>query len=175
MNDYHAMKIEPGSSDSWRMLSAFYCQAGLQRIEQVFHEGEVKCRQKFMTYFDAPNRVAYLMFARGRMAGLFWVDTFEGRMGRVHFMWLPWALRHSVRLGQFTARTFLEYKDPVTGEFAFDVLVGYIPTTIETAVKAAARSGAKRIGTIPLGSWIANQGRSVDTAVFAATREDVCI
>lgn len=175
MNEYHAMLLERGSSDSWRMLSAFYCQAGAQLMEQVFHEGEVNCRQKFMLYFDASNRISCLMFARGRMAGLFWADTFEGRMARVHFMWLPWAIRHSVRMGRFTARTFLEYKDPATGDFMFDVLVGYIPTTVEPAVKAAARSGAKRIGTIPLGSWIENLGRSVDTAVFAATREDVCV
>lgn len=175
MQEYHAMRLAPGSSEAWWMLSSIFRQAGMRLVSQVFHEGEVSCRRKFMSYFDAPNRIAYAMFVKGKVAGLFWTDTFEGRMARVHFMWLPWALRHSVRLGQFTARTFLEYKDPVTGEFAFDVLVGYIPTTIETAVKAAARSGAKRIGTIPLGSWIANQGRSVDTAVFAATREDVCV
>lgn len=175
MQDYHAMRLEPGSSQAWRLLSAIFCQAGMRLVSQVFHAGEVKCRHAFMTYFDAPNRIAFTMFARGKVAGLFWTDTFEGRMARVHFMWLPWAIRHSVRMGRFTARTFLEYKDPATGEFMFDVLVGYIPTTVEPAVKAAARSGAKRIGTIPLGSWIENQGRSVDTAVFAATREDVCI
>lgn len=137
--------------------------------ETVFYEGTVRNADDFIV---ALKESVCWVVARGNVAvAVVWLNRHEGHFARMH--WVVFAdcpRRELFELGRFTSRSILSRKNK-SGQFLFDMLLGYVPVRNTVAIKYVLKCGGSLIGELPNGAWIANEQRSVPVAVVAITRE----
>lgn len=174
MSEYrmYYLKDRNGTRDVLRGVYGRIHEQGLR--EAVFYDGSMPDAEAFMTAMLRPGVLPYLATADGEPAAFVWLNGFEGRAARGHFVFFRefWGRRKSVPLGRFLFERLLTLRDG-QGDF-FDVLLGVTPARNPLAWRRAVDCGARLVGTLPRFCLMAD-GTTQDGVAVAVTRESLGI
>lgn len=137
----------------------------------VYSDGTVSSENEFIRDVLRPGSLPFLVFWEGKEAAFCWLNTFEGRSARMHFVLFrsSWGRKTSRELCRSTMEYLLTLKDG--RGYLFDVIVGYTPQSNALAWKLTLDCGAVDVGIIPHGLFDSRMGKSIDARVVAMTRE----
>ena len=144
---------------------------GSGTAKTLFYDGSVNTHHEFRDFMRQDGNQMFAAYFDGKPAGVVWMNDMHAHNARVHGAYYreTWGrkgeeLPKSIMLGRYTMATLLR-------SFPFDVLYGTIPVWNKTAIKFSVRCGAKPVGVVPHGAWMADKGESVDAMMLATTRE----
>ncbi|WP_319759571.1 hypothetical protein [Maridesulfovibrio sp.] len=139
--------------------------------ETVFYEGTVRTADDFVTALK--KSICWVVAKDDVALAVVWLTRHEGRFARFHFIIFEDCLRKEIRkLGRFALNSIL-HMTTRSGEFCYDLLLGYIPVRNKGAINYVLKSGAHFVGEIPNGAWIAREGTSEPVMVVSVTRESL--
>ena len=100
----------------------------------------------------------------GVVAGIGWLNRFEGKIARMHFcVFKKWWGRSAEIMG--TIREYIHSLKGEDGSPLFIRFIGYIPSRNIFAVKCALRDGCTLCGIIPNYFWDYTNGKSIEATV----------
>ena len=161
--------------DGIRSFPDSYMNTLFERIEfegkadTVFYEETVHSADGFLKILK--NSAAWIVSLDEIAIGLIWLNHHEGRFARMHWVVFDACPRRELfALGRFSYSQILHMRNK-SGEYIYDMLLGYTPLRNKVAIKYVQKCGGKLCGEIPCGAWIAKEGRSESVAVLSITRE----
>lgn len=142
-------------------------------FESIFYDGTVNTKSQFIADVLRTGSMPFVVMADDDVAGFAWLNSFEGRTARVHFVCFRrfWGHTLSIPIGRRYLRYVLTRRDE--HGYLFDSLVGITPKDNALACRMALKCGCVMAGTIPNFLYVAERGLSVDAVAVAATRESV--
>lgn len=119
-------------------------------VESVFYDGAIRSGEDLAAFLLRPGCIPVAVFdATGTLAALTWLNAFEGKNARGHFVFFKefWGRRTSIPLGRSIFTYFLTLSD--SKGTLFDSLVGITPESNVMAYRRAVECGAHYVGVIP--------------------------
>lgn len=165
------LKDSPEAHEQLSYVFERMCAEGT--LERTFHDGTVQTREEFLADVLRIGSLPFLVFWEGRLAGLTWYNTLEGRSARGHYVFFKsfWGRKTSAQIGRCIYEWFLTLRDE-RGEL-FDLILGLVPKRNAVAWKLPLLCGAFLIGEIPYGAYMAATGRSETAILLGVTRESL--
>lgn len=139
--------------------------------DTVFYDGTVTNENEFVAEVLRPGSLPFLVFWEGKEAGLAWFNDIEGRSARGHFVFFRefWGHKISAAIGRKIFSHILTLRDE--RGYLLDVLLGKLPARNCLAWRLGLLCGAREVGTIPNGVYMAGSGKSENAKLAAVTRE----
>lgn len=140
-------------------------------FKRVFYDGLTRDLDSFKKDLCRTGSLPFLIFYRKEPCGLVWLNNFEGKSARGHFVFFRevWGEGRSAYIGRKALRQLLNMRDE-EGHL-FDVIIGLVPKSNVLGWKTAVKSGFRLVGEIPNGVWRHYRQQTESAAVLAATRE----
>lgn len=142
-------------------------------VESTFYDGTVRTAHDFVADLTRPGTLPFLVLWEGLPAGVTWLNSIEGRAVRGHFCLFRqvWGRKRTVPIGRGIFETLLTLRDG--RGFFFDVVLGLTPADNPFSWRLALACGARKVGVIPNGIYLAATGSSADAVLTATTRESL--
>lgn len=142
-------------------------------LTRTFYDGTVRTAEEFVADVLRMGSLPFAIYWEGCLAGFCWLNTFEGRSARGHYVFFRrfWGRKTSARMGRRIYEYLLTLRDD--RGYLFDLVLGLTPKQNAVAWKLPLLCGAFVIGDIPHGAFMANEGRTVDAVLTGVTRESL--
>lgn len=158
--------------ESRAALRAVYARIRAEgTADMVFYDGTVTCEQEFIADMLRPGSLPFLVYWKGKEAGFTWFNSIEGKSARGHFVIYRdfWGRAISAAMGREACTYILTRKDDYG--YLFDVIVGLTPVHNPLAWRLALMCGAREVGVIPHGAYMAKTGKTEGAKLTVVTRE----
>ena len=165
--------LEPGAPESPYVARRIWRRMEQDAITQAtFYDGTVTTADAFARELTQTGALSFALFWEGRLCGAAWFNSFEGRATRGHFALFRevWGHERTVPIGRGVLAAALGLKD-ARGYF-FDAVLGLTPEH-SLSWRLALRCGARLVGRIPNGVYLAAERRSAAAVLVVATRESL--
>lgn len=137
--------------------------------DTVFYDGTVRDAAGFLRKMRYENIALYAVYADRELAGVLWLNGFEGRFARCHWcVFSPYWGKGSVEIGKASLRQILALTEG-GGRHLYDMLLGVLPSSNERAVAYCLKCGGKRAGAVP--NLVYMDGKSAEGTIIYYTRE----
>lgn len=135
----------------------------------VFYDGSVRDADGFLRKMRYENIALYAVYADQKLAGVVWLNGFEGRVARCHWcVFSPYWAKGSVEIGKASLRKILAIKER-GGAYLYDMLLGILPSSNERAVRYCLKCGGRKAGVVP--NLVCMNGKSAEGTIIYYTRE----
>lgn len=138
-------------------------------IPVVFYEGTVQTPLDFLRMAKAQGTLFYVLTIGECHVGYVWLNRPENRTIRLHFCVLREFWCESVSLGKYVLDKLSNMKTK-TGEYIFDLFVGWIPEWNTRASRFANACGWKSFGPVPNAIFNIKNGKSEPAFFYYYTR-----
>ena len=165
--------LAPGAPESPYVVRRIWRRMEEDRLTRAtFYDGSVTTADGLVHELLECGALSFALFWEGYLCGAAWFNTFEGRTARGHFTLFRkvWGHARTVPVGRGIFSTALHLKDD-RGYF-FDAVLGLTPES-SLSWRLALRCGARLVGRIPNGVYLAAEDRSAPAVLVAATRESL--
>lgn len=112
------------------------------------HDQTITDRDAFVYHITQGNCMFWCAYVGTDPVGVFWLNRFEGRNARGHFVFLKdvWGTDIPIRVGREIIQLWVEteYK----GSTLFDTVIGVMPETNPHAISYIERLGGKSLGKV---------------------------
>jgi RimJ/RimL family protein N-acetyltransferase len=118
----------------------------------------------FIRQVRAGNDVRVVLI-NDRPVAVLWIESVRPRRAEVHWHLYSDGLRDMIEIGRAVVNKLFD-------SLGVDLLYGFTPTNNLPAIRYLVRLGAQQAGTLPGGSYIAKENRSVDSAIMCFVRKN---
>lgn len=140
--------------------------------EYIFKDGTILSRVMFLEIMKDGRTALYIIYYEEKLLGIIWLNRFEGRLARVHWcIFDGFSAKQKIQAGRYASEQIMEMKD-AKGNYVFDLLLGYMPTTNNKAIQFTCLCGGIIGGTIPNLIWDSKEGKSEPGVISYYSRDE---
>ena len=121
-------------------------------VDGVFLDEQITTATDFLRAMKYGENHLYLVLDDERVVAFFWLNRFEGKTARLHFVFLDLDRKDKVDIGKQCVGEIMALTDN-TNEYVFDMLIGVTPIANEPACRYVQAVGLKKIGVLPFGVY----------------------
>jgi len=136
--------------------------------DQVHPVSETYNRKDFLISCRSGRFHLWVFFKENKLFALMWVSNLRLKRAECHFCTFDGFPRNIVNYSKLAQEMVINY-------YGLDVLYGMTPSNNTKALKFLNKLGWKEIGILPQGSYIASEGKSIDSVImyYGGENEDL--
>ena len=156
------------SDEEIRILWAKVHRDGIKEV--LFYDAEIDTEEDFFKLIESPYGHFYSITVDGEIAGMFWLNGWEGYAARVHYCFFREYYRRCMEIASEGLRHIFSMNRQ-DGTPYVKTLYGVTPVTNRLSIKFLQKCGFTVIGEVPDVCFIKRENASVAGVVSYITKE----